>query len=122
LSCTGAQLAHVLILHAGSSQHSRSFNHPQLRLWEDAKLTAGLQMVKDRMKLQAFLKGWVKRNLGDKVKQLRSLAQQHQQQQQEPPPQQQPQQEQQHVAGAVGSAAAAAVAAARGAQAPHTRT
>ena len=29
-------------MRAGSSHSSRSFNYPQLRLWEDAQLTAGL--------------------------------------------------------------------------------
>jgi hypothetical protein len=97
-------------LHAGNASHtSRTFNHPQLRLWEDAQLTAGLQGVQDAKELQAFLKGWAQQHLPAKLAQLQALAQQQEQQQ-----------AQQQAGGSAAGAAATAPAAEGAALGPQT--
>ena len=50
-------------LHASSAQASQLYNHPHLRLWEDAALLASLRCIQSREQLQGFVKGWAQQHM-----------------------------------------------------------
>ncbi len=50
-------------LNASSTQASQLYNHPQLRLWEDAALVASLRGIQSCEQMQTFVKAWVKGQL-----------------------------------------------------------
>jgi len=50
-------------LNASSTQASQLYNHPQLRLWEDAALVTSLRGIQSCEQMQTFVKAWVKGQL-----------------------------------------------------------
>ena len=57
-------------LHASSTQASQLYNHPQLRLWEDAALLASLRGIQSGEQLQVFLKSWAAQHLSTMLDRL----------------------------------------------------
>ena len=63
-------------LHANSAQASQLFNHPQLRLWEDAALLASLRRIHSCEQLKGFVKGWAQQYMPAMLARLAQLRQQ----------------------------------------------
>ena len=52
------------------SRASQLYNHPQLRMWEDAALVASLRGIQSGEQLQVFVKAWAEEHLPAKLAQL----------------------------------------------------
>lgn len=57
-------------LHIRSNRASQLYNHPQLRMWEDAALVASLRGIQSGEQLQVFVKAWAEEHLPAKLAQL----------------------------------------------------